>query len=156
MNLLHYFLFGSIFNVYFIIVIVTNLLGLAATIVQVPDCFVSCLLRGNSCEAETPRLGVLRHPCLIKMTPKGGTDESSHRTKEMEDQNSTRRFNLVVYHLLSLSLSWFSLLVLFYLLFSSNHFIALSWLGLVHLPSSPCPPPYQTPLIHATVCALSI
>jgi hypothetical protein len=36
-----------------------------------------------------------------------------------------------------------------------NHLIALSWLGLVHLPSSPCPPPYQTPLIHATVCALS-
>lgn len=89
MNLLHYFLFGSIFNVYFIIVIVTNLLGLAATIVQVPDCFVSCLLRGNSCEAETPRSAFCdmtsHHPCL------GGARSSCTKTMEDECPGSTRR-----------------------------------------------------------------
>jgi hypothetical protein len=46
--------------------------------------YVCCAGTAARLSETPPRLGVLRHRCLIKMTPKGETDESRHRTKKME------------------------------------------------------------------------
>jgi hypothetical protein len=113
-----------------------------------PDCFV---LHRNSYEAETPRSGVLRHPCLIKMTPKEETGESRYRTKKRWKIRAPQGA-LVAYtymlHLCRLSSTvfppWFFISLFLFRLLSGNHRAQLAW------PGSSAVFPVSTSLLNST------